>query len=50
LVEVRKVTIKFRHNGTDLEVVDVNRASADMIDRYAPRNKAESQAASASLH
>lgn len=45
-----KVVIKFRRNGTDVEVIGFNRASADMIDRYALHDKAEREAASASLH
>jgi SulP family sulfate permease len=49
MVWVRKVAIKLRH-WTEVEVIGFNRASADMIDRYALHDKAERHAASASLH
>jgi hypothetical protein len=44
------VAIKFRHNGTDVEVIGFNRADGDMIDRCALHDKAECQTTSASLH
>jgi len=45
-----KVVIKFRRAGVDIEVLGVNRASADMVDRFALHDKDERQTASASLH
>ncbi|TCR92707.1 SulP family inorganic anion transporter [Rhizobium sp. BK376] len=45
-----KVVIKFRRAGVDIEVLGFNRASADMVDKFALHDKDERQAASASLH
>jgi SulP family sulfate permease len=45
-----KIVLKFRRNGKEVEVLGFNRASADMIDRYALHDKSEREAASASLH
>jgi SulP family sulfate permease len=45
-----KVVIKFRRAGVDVDVLGFNRASADMVDRFALHDKAERQAASASVH
>jgi sulfate permease, SulP family len=44
-----KIVLKFRRNGKEVEVLGFNRASADMIDRYALHDKSEREAASASL-
>mgnify|MGYP001587597494 CR=1 FL=1 len=45
-----KIVMKFRRNGIDVDVIGFNRASADMIDKYALHDKTERQAASAGLH
>jgi SulP family sulfate permease len=45
-----KVVIKFRGMDVDVEVLGFNRASADMVDKFALHDKAERQAASAYLH
>ncbi|WP_420963767.1 SulP family inorganic anion transporter [Brucella sp. IR073] len=45
-----KVVIKFRRAGVDVRVLGFNKASADMVDRFALHDKEERQAASASLH
>lgn len=41
MVGVRKVAIKFRSNGINVEVVGFNRSSADLIARYALHDKAK---------
>ncbi|WP_188825687.1 SulP family inorganic anion transporter [Brucella endophytica] len=45
-----KVVIKFRRAGVDVRVLGFNKASADMVDRFALHDKEERQATSASLH
>ncbi len=45
-----KVVIKFRRAGVDIDVLGFNKASADMVDRFALHDKDERQAASVSLH
>jgi SulP family sulfate permease len=45
-----KVVIRFRRAGVDVQVLGFNRASADMVDRFALHDKEERQAAGASLH
>lgn len=45
-----KVVIKFRRLGIKTDVHGFNRASSDMVDRFALHDKAERQAASSSLH
>jgi SulP family sulfate permease len=44
-----KVVLKFRRAGVDVEVLGFNKASADMVDKFALHNKDERQAAAASL-
>ena len=36
-----KVVIKFRREGTDVEVIGLNEASATMVDRFAIHDKPE---------
>ncbi len=45
-----KIVIKFRRAGVDVEVLGFNKASADMVDKFALHDKAERQAAGAALH
>jgi sulfate permease, SulP family len=45
-----KVVLKYRRAGIDVEVLGFNKASADMVDKFALHDKDERQAASASLH
>lgn len=45
-----KVVIKFRRLGVKTDVYGFNRASADMVDKFALHDKAERQAASSALH
>ncbi len=45
-----KVVMKFRRAGIEVQVRGFNRASADMVDRFALHDKDERAAASASLH
>jgi SulP family sulfate permease len=45
-----KVVLKLRSSGAQVEVRGFNRASADMIDKFALHDKAERQSASNSLH
>ncbi|MBB2970328.1 SulP family inorganic anion transporter [Mesorhizobium sp. RMAD-H1] len=45
-----KIVIKFRRAGVDVRVLGFNKASADMVDRFALHDKEEREAASASLH
>lgn len=45
-----KIVLKFRSSGAQVEVRGFNRASADMIDKFALHDKAERQAVSNSLH
>jgi len=45
-----KVVLKFRKAGADVQVLGFNKASADMVDRFALHDKDERAAASASLH
>jgi sulfate permease, SulP family len=45
-----KVVVKFRRAGVEVEIVGFNAASADMVDRFALHDKAEREAASATLH
>ena len=45
-----KVVIKFRRLGIHVDVIGFNRASADMIDKYALHDKDERLAASSTLH
>lgn len=45
-----KVVLKFRRLGVEVEVLGFNRASSDMVDKFALHDKAERQAASATLH
>ncbi len=45
-----KVVTKFRRAGVDVRMLGFNKASADMVDRFALHDKEERQAASASLH
>ena len=43
-----KVVVKFRREGTDVEVIGLNEASATMIDRFGTHDKPD--AAQAALH
>jgi SulP family sulfate permease len=45
-----KVVIKLRKAGSDVQVLGFNKASADMVDRFALHDKDERAAAGASLH
>ncbi|MDH6269228.1 SulP family sulfate permease [Rhizobium sp. SG_E_25_P2] len=45
-----KVVVKFRRAGVEVEIVGFNAASADMVDQFALHDKAEREAASATLH
>lgn len=45
-----KIVLKYRKAGVEVEVLGFNKASADMIDRFALHDKDERQAASASVH
>jgi SulP family sulfate permease len=43
-----KAVVKFRREGTDVEVIGLNEASATMIDRFGTHDKPD--AAAAALH
>jgi SulP family sulfate permease len=45
-----KVVLKLRKAGSDVQVLGFNKASADMVDRFALHDKDERAAAGASLH
>jgi SulP family sulfate permease len=45
-----KVILKYRKAGVEVEVMGFNKASADMIDKFALHDRQERLAASASLH
>ncbi|MDR6102174.1 SulP family sulfate permease [Agrobacterium larrymoorei] len=45
-----KVVLKYRNAGVDVVVTGFNKASADMVDRFALHDRQERLAASASLH
>ncbi|MDD1501053.1 SulP family inorganic anion transporter [Agrobacterium sp. CNPSo 3708] len=45
-----KVILKYRKAGVEVEVMGFNKASADMIDKFALHDRQERPAASASLH
>ncbi len=47
---VDKAVLKYRKAGVDVEVLGFNKASADMVDKFALHDKNEGLAASASLH
>ena len=47
---VDKIVLKYRKAGVDVEVLGFNKASADMVDKFALHDKGERLAASASLH